>query len=363
MNNPNDFSMELKKITINLTMPDGQSIGRFTIQEIDIPANKEIQYVDHFTISFQGENPTIIKTKASGIFGIHIGLFQKNIPFSFTINSDMMNIINDLNIPTINSQLQFGSINQNEINVSVTLDIYNMNSFTIEINKLSIQLVDEHDNSYCTCSPSDITIYPEKQNIIEENMIISLNALNSNVLFLNSSMNIRAIIAGFVKELPCTISTKINLPDLETLLSSSFPTDVIIRGDYHPSLNGLIDTISLVVRNPNNVEFTLKDIEVHIYRIDNNKRSIIGNGSIASGIIKENTSTILTGEVLIPYTKLFLIPIGRHMLPDWLEVTIRANATIKGLNNYLWVGMIAYQDVHPFRKDPDILDDLELWYE
>jgi len=360
--NPNDFSMVLKKINISLTIPTGQSIGHLTIHELSIPANKKTQYCENFNISFHGKNPTLLKTKSSGIFEIQIGLFQKNIPFNFYINTNMMNMINEVKAPIINSQLQFGSINQNEINVSLSLDIYNPNSFNMEINNISIQLLDKQDTSYSSCTPSDVIIQSEKHNIIEETISISLNALNSDLLFLNSSMDIQFIIAGFAKQLPLNISSKINLPDLNTMLSSSFPTDVIIKGDYHPSLNGLIDTIILVVRNPNNIEFTVKDIQVHIYRIDNNQRTLIGNGSIDSGVIQANTLTKLTGEVLIPYTKV-LLPTGLNLLPDWLEVSIRANATIQGLQHYIWVGMIAYQDLHPLRKDPDILDDLEIWYE
>ena len=362
MDNQNDFSMKLKNICINVTNPNDKLISTITFNEITIPANKKTQNYQNVDISFNGEHPSLLKAKATGIFGIEIGLFQKNIPLTFYINTNMMDLINDVNTPIINSQLQFGTIDQNEINVSLSLDVYNPNSFDMEINDLSIRIVDTHDNIYGSCDPSDIVILSEKHTIIEETVTISLTALNSEVLYLNSSMEVKVVIAGFVKQLPFNISSKIILPDLDTILSSSFPTDVIIKGDYHPSLNGLIDTITLMVRNPNNIELSIKDIEVRIYRINNNQRTIIGNGSIDSGIIQPNTITKLTGEVLIPYTKL-LIPNGIALLPDWLEVSIRANATIKGLNHYMWVGMIAYQDFHPLRKDPDILDDLEVWYE
>ncbi len=362
MDNQNSFSMELKNICINVTNPDEKVISTITFKKITIPANKETEFYQNVDISFNGTYPSVLKTKASGIFGIQIGLFQKNIPVTFYINTNLMDVINDVNTPIINSQLQFGTINQNEINVSLSLDVFNPNTFDMEINDLSIQIIDTKDNIYASCNPSDIVILSEKHTIIEETITISLTALNSEVLYLNSSMDVKVAIAGFVKQLPLTISSKIILPDLDTLLSSSFPTDVIIKGDYHTSLNGLIDTITLMVRNPNNIEYSIKDIEVRIYRINNNQRTIIGNGSIDSGIIQPNTITKLTGEVLIPYTKL-LIPDGITLLPDWLEVSIRANATIKGLNHYMWVGMIAYQDFHPLRKDPDILDDLELWYE
>lgn len=360
--NPNDFSMVLKKITIDLIISENQLVDTIAIQEIYIPANKITQFFQNLEISFHGKQFTLLKTKASGIFGVQIGLFQKNIPFTFYIKTNILNLINDVDAPIINSQLQFGDINQNEINVSLSLNVYNPNSFDLNINSISIQIRDKQDYSYGSCDLSDIIIHSEEYTLIEETIAISLNALNSEVIFLNTSMDLQVTLAGFMKKLPVNISSKINLPDLNTLLSSSFPTDVIIKGDYHPTLNGIIDTIILMVRNPNNIEFTIKDIQVHIYRIDKNQRTIIGNGSINSGIIKANMVTKLTGEVLIPYTK-FLMPTGLNLFPDWLEVSIRANATIKGLNHYLWVGMIAYQDFHPLRKDPDILDDLEVWYE
>ena len=362
IDNPNDFSMVLKNIIINLTVPENKLISTISLKEISIQGNEKTEKSDHFEISFKGTQPTTVHAKASGAFVIQFGFFKKNLPFNFEINTNLMNIVNEIHSPIINSQVQFGSINQNKIDVTFSIDIFNPNSFEMEINNISIQVSNNKTHSYCSFNPSDILVQSNKHSYILETIGISLDALNAEVLFLNSSMDLKARVAGFIKQLPLHISSQIHLPDLNTILTSTFPTDVIIKGDYHPSINGLIDTITLMVRNANNVEFAIKDIQVHIYRIDKNQRTMIGNGSIDSGIIKANTVTILTGEVLIPYTNV-LIPTGLSLLPDWLEVSIRANATIKGLNHYMWVGMIAYQDFHPLRKDPDILDDLEVWYE
>ena len=59
------------------------------------------------------------------------------------------------------------------------------------------------------------------------------------------------------------------------MLPSKFPTEAVIRGDYHASLSGLVGEITLETHNPNNIEFSVIDMEIIVYLIDRNtKRKI-----------------------------------------------------------------------------------------
>jgi LEA14-like dessication related protein len=363
INNPNDFTIYLKNIKVDTLLSNGQVIAHIVIDEKQIPPKKEVEFFENIDINFQGNNPKSLHTTATGQIGIKLGFIQTNLPLTLCVETDIMDIINDVKAPVINSQVQFGNITLDSINISLILDVYNPNSFDMDVKNISISCTTESDDIVGTFNSPDVLISAQKYNQITGTGSISITALNANYLFVNITMSTRVFIAGFIKESPLNISCRIEIPDINSILTPSFPTDVIIRGDYHLSLNGLIDEIILQVRNPNNIEYAVKDIEVQIYRIDRGNRNLIGNGTIEPGIIKANTTTQLSGEVLIPYKKILLPPLGGKIIPDWLEVAIRANGTIKGLDDYMWVGMIAYQDFHLFRQDENILDNLEVWYE
>lgn len=180
--------------------------------------------------------------------------------------------------------------------------------------------------------------------------IILIEALNSKFIMINISGNASATIAGFEKTLPFNVKSKVIIPDLETLLPSKVPTDAVIRSDYRASIFGFISDITLEVHNPHNIEYSVKDITIEVYRIDKNTKRKIGEGTIESGVLKANNITALKGSFRIPYRKMFILPLGGKLRPEWLEVTIRANVTIQGLNSYFWIGMVAYQDFYLFRK-------------
>lgn len=363
LNNPNDFSINLKNIKIDTILPNGQSIAYLAIPTQELPPKKAVEFSETFNVCFHGQQPQTLHTEATGEIGVQIGFLQTNLPITIHVNTDMMNLINDVQAPIIHSFIQYDEINKNDLNISVQLTAYNPNTFDLDITNISIIMTTNTGVQMGSISTEDVVL-PAKTNYqMNGSGSMLLTALNAQYLFVNISMSIHVEIAGFNKKLPMHITSQIELPDLNTILTPSFPTDVIIRGDYYPSLNGLIDDITFEVRNPNNIEYTMKDIRVTIYRIDKDKKTLIGNGTIENGIIKANTSTKLSGEVLIPYKKFLLPPLGARILPDWLEVDIRGNATVKGLQNYMWVGMIGYQDFHPLRKETNRITLERVWYD
>ena len=94
--------------------------------------------------------------------------------------------------------------------------------------------------------------------------------------------------------------------------------------------------------------------------IKNTKREVAVE-SIEDGIIKANGTTILEGKVIIPYRKLIIPPLGGELLPNYLEIEMKANLSVKGVKSYFWVAMSAYQDLHIIKRDRDYInpEDIE----
>jgi hypothetical protein len=132
-------------------------------------------------------------------------------------------------------------------------------------------------------------------------------------------------------------------PQLERLLSD-LPTEASLTGEYTYTLkNGLHDTITFSITNPNNLTLLAKDITVQIFRVDGTKSRMISNGTLPDGLILPQSTTVLQGDMFIPLTQL-RPRLGEHFIPDQLKVVLRSNITIQGFNQTIWVGVIGYQD-------------------
>jgi len=351
ISNPNSFEIIVKNLAISLHAPNGDTISILKVGGKNIPANKHKTIIGKSVVNYNGYSPEKLISKVSGVVGMKIGFIEKTLPISVKVISDLENLISNVASPTMSVKIGFGEITQKNVNLTVEVETYNPNTFNIAIEDIFINLVNDTGVRVGSLTMPKVELAANSTVIVNGSANILIEALNAKVITTNIDANVSATLAGFEKTLPFSIESKIIMPDLETLLPSAFPTDAVVRSDYRASLFGLVGEITLETRNPHNIEFAVKDMEILVYRIDRNTKRKICEGIIEDGIIEAKNITYMTGEVVLPYRKLFIPPPGGKLIPDWLEVTIRANVTIKGLNNYFWVGMIAYQDVHPLRKD------------
>lgn len=66
------------------------------------------------------------------------------------------------------------------------------------------------------------------------------------------------------------------------------------------------------------------------------------------GIVKAGSVGQFKGQILLPYSKLLSIQKGR-LLPDELELTVRARIAIPGINQSIRVGVSGVQDFRLFK--------------
>jgi hypothetical protein len=259
-------------------------------------------------------------------------------------------LIDNLVSPEINTQLSFGEIDKNNINISFSTDIYNPNNLNVSLKNTGVEIKDENNEIIGFYALPDLIIAAKDNTSINQMFNLDLDFLNAKKLAVYIKSNVIGHIAGYAKIIPINLKTVIINPDLEDILPSDKPMECNLRGDYHASLSGLVGEISIEFDNPNNLELTAKDIMLNVNRVDKNTKTQVANVTIENGIIKPENTTTLYGEVVIPYSKLFILPIGGRIIPDGLELEIKAKISIQGLNNYLWVGVSAYQDFHLFIK-------------
>ncbi|MCX6671656.1 MAG: hypothetical protein NTX92_07030 [Euryarchaeota archaeon] len=156
-------------------------------------------------------------------------------------------------------------------------------------------------------------------------------------------------VAGIRKPMNLFMEADIVPPSLERLLSD-LPTEASLTGDYTYTLkDGLRDTVTFTIKNPNKLTLLADDITVQIYRVDGTKTRLLSNGTLPDGLITPQSTTVLQGDMFIPLTQLWPRR-GERFIPDQLQVILRSNVTIQGFNQTIWIGVIGYQDfpIHRF---------------
>jgi LEA14-like dessication related protein len=248
-------------------------------------------------------------------------------------------------------KISFGEITQKHVNISFAIDVYNPNNLDVSVKDIQLEI--KNETSFVVGEfilPDTVITGKENTSIIGTGMI-DIESLNADELTVNMASTVIGHIAGYDKSIPVNVTATVVTPDLKDLLPSKFPTEAIIKGDYHMSLRGLIGEITFKTNNPNNIEFIVKDITLTVYRVDKRTKREVAVGSIEDGVLKANSTTTLEGRVIIPYRRLIIPPLGGELIPNYLEIEIKANLSVKGLNSYFWVAMSAYQDLHIIKKD------------
>ncbi|RLF52493.1 MAG: hypothetical protein DRN24_03185 [Thermoplasmata archaeon] len=349
--NSNGFDVVVENVKVVMRTSNGTRVGYMEINGGVIPSWGHRVFNGSFVVDFHGCNPRFLNTRITGDVGVNIGFIRKTMPLSVTVVSILGDAENIFTSPALKVDVDFSEITQKGVNVTLMVDAYNPNMFDIVVSSTLVEIRNETGGVVGDLRLPGFCLSAKETTWVNGSGMISIEALNAEVLTMNMSTVVSAIIAGFNESLSFYVETRVETPDLETLLSSKFPTEAIIRGDYRFSLRGFVDEITIDVYNPNNIELMAKDVTVLIARSDHNKRCVIATCDIADSIIKANTTTTLKGEVVIPYRKLLIPPLDGRFIPDWLEVTVRANVTIQGLNKYIWVGVTGCQDIRLWTLD------------
>jgi LEA14-like dessication related protein len=349
ISNRNDFEIITKNFELLTTTPDGKRIAYLKIEGGIIPANGMKRFNDSFNVDFNGNTPDLLKTRVSGVFGMSIWFIQKTLPISVNTVTQINDFTSNFVPPTFVMAVDFGEITQHAINMTMNMSVYNPNTFDIKVEELLVKIEDETGLNVGSLNFPDMSLKAKKTISVDGRGSVVIGVLNAKILSAKINSEVKATIAGYEKSLPILIETNINVPDLKTLLPSTKPTLAVIKGDFRVSFRGLVAEITLETVNPNNIEFFAKDITISIARVDRNTKRTVADGTIEGGVIKVNDTTLFKGDVIIPYSKLFIPPPGGKIIPDWLEVTLITNVTIQGLNTYFWIGVVGYQDFYLFR--------------
>jgi LEA14-like dessication related protein len=347
--NPNDFTIRIDDLEIVTTTLQGTELDRFTLPGGGIPAHANRTFTAQDHITFDGELPEQLISSITGdISLVFLGLIKKSLSLNMHIVTRLDTIIDELAMPSITIMTDLSDISQEGVTITGAIHLQNHNPFNLSLTDLEVTMETNTGETPGFLNVTDGIIPSQDTLTLHMEGFLEMETLNAETFTITISGTVGATIANITKSLPLATTVEVQLPDLEDLFSSQVLTDVIIRGDFKATVKGILDTVELELQNPHKIDLVTTDIEVSIYRVDNNETHLLGRGKLGDEIFAANNTTILKGELLIPYSQFFQFN-GFRLLPDYILVTVSGNVSIPGVDQSLWIGISGYQDFLLFR--------------
>ena len=344
INNPNSFAVSFQNLTVTTTTDTRDVINNLVIEGGEVAAQNNRTFNALAPIRFNGTLPTQLTSKITGTIGMTIlGVIKKTLPLKFTMVTSLNTIVNQFTFPSIHLDGNFSDITQEGINFTGIVQITNPYTFPIAVDNLSLNMITDKGIPVGSLVMAGTMIPAITMQQLTGSGRLLLKVLDSKTLHMSINGELIVYVAGLKQSLNLSLESTIIVPRIERLLTGH-PMDSTLSSVYKFTLKGFLETISFEIVNPNKIAFLATDLTVSIYRIDRNNTRLIGNGTLEKGIIAPQATTILHGDVLIPYSRMIIL-FKERILPDRFQVIMRANITIPGLNQTIWVGMVAYQDI------------------
>jgi LEA14-like dessication related protein len=344
VNNQNSFSIFLQNVTMITSLETGTVINHLSVEGGETKAHENRSYSALAILRFNDSLPNELTSKITGSFGVNfLGFIKKTFPITVSMVVSLNNILEQFILPQIHLATNISEITQEGVNLTGYIEIKNPNSIDIVIEDLSLGVETEKGVQVGAITIQGKTIAANTSQKLTGSGWLLLKALDAEKLQMTLNGAVTIVAAGIRKHMNLSVDADIVPPRLEQLLSD-LPTDASLTARYKYTFReGLHDDITFEVINPTKLTLLITDITVKIYRIDRNKTRLISNGTLDDGVIASQNTTRIKGDMYIPLLQLWP-RLGERFIPDRLQLILRANVTVKGLNQTIWIGMIGYQD-------------------
>ncbi len=349
IDNPNPFAVIVQDLHMATKTKKGTPVMNLVVQGGQIQPRENKTFSSNTLFSLHEDLPDQLISEITGIVGVQFfNSITKTIPVRITIIASLGDIVEKLTLPQIHADVTFDEISKHGVNITGILTIDNPNPFDLHVDNLRIDATTDAGIVVGSLIIPDTVITAEQTTTLQGSGSIQLKALDAEYLALQITGNTNIHLLGVTKKIPVSMNVSIKIPHLSDIFALNTPTDMIIKSDMEFKGRGFIDHITLEIINPNNLPLEAKDVTFSIYTVVNDVEDLVGEARIERASVKEKNTTLITTEIPLPLSKL-LKPKGGGFLPDALLVTVRAKVTIEGLDQWFWLGVSGYQDIHIFR--------------
>lgn len=347
--NPNSFEMILRDFQIVATTTEGEEVTNLTIEGGAVPGQSHRNFTGTGLIAMKGNLSGLLSSKVTGIIGLNfLGVVKKTIPLEVTVLTSLKDALKKIALPTIGVRAEFGNITRHAINITTYLDVSNPNPFGMSVDAFTLNITNETGGTVGSFTIAGSQIPAETAVTLTGSGSVLINALNAKKLIITLYAKAGANIAGISKSLPISAGIEIVIPDLNQFIPANTPLELSLGVDLQRVRGGLKGNMSLEVYNPTKIPLIASDLVVFYYGVKNKQKYYITEGTLTSGELIPQGTTVLYGDIVLLYRKLLNFS-GGGILPDMVFAQLRANLSLPGIHLSIPVAIGTYIDFEPLR--------------
>ncbi|KYK32901.1 MAG: hypothetical protein AYK22_06870 [Thermoplasmatales archaeon SG8-52-3] len=355
MSNPNSFEVSFKELILKTSTRDDKKIGEIIFDEGNIPSYKSKTFYSKDSIFFEEEGDfSIIKNKITGKIGVSfLGFIKKTIPLEVSVIASVKEIIDSLDIPDINMELGFENITEEGIEFTVNVELFNPTKIEFGIDEFSIIAKTEENQEVGRLVIFGDIVGPEEYAIFTSKGSLNYNAFDSEKIIFTLNGIARGKIGGLEKKINISTDTQLIIPDISEFIFKNQPIEFQIPVQFKLRLKGIVSTISFKIYNPSQIPLEGRNLYCSIFRVDRNKKTILGEAEMDPCSIAPKERICVNTEIVIPY-RIFLFSGSFRLLPDWIVLNINGHFSIAGTRQEFPISLNAYVDPTIFRYKEQI---------
>lgn len=345
MSNPNNFEVSFKDLNLITSTKDDKKIGDIKFKGGKIPSNQAKTFYSKDKIYFQEEGDfSIIKNEISGNIGVSFfGIIHKTIPLKVSVAASVEEIIDSIDIPEINMELDFDNLTTDGIEFTVKVDLYNPTKIEFGIDEFSIIAKTEENEEVGRLTILGDIVGPMESSVFTSKGSLNYNAFDSNKIIFYLNGITRGKIGGLEKKINISTKADLVIPDISRFIFKNEPIEFQIPVQFKFRLRGIVSTVGFKMFNPSEIPLEGRNLVCCIYRLDGDKKTLLGEKEMENCQIAPNNRVCVNTEIVIPYmTYIFAGPL--KLLPDWIILTIEGHFSIAGTRQEFPISLNAYVD-------------------
>lgn len=350
--NPNNFDLIVSNLEIISKTEDEIEIGKIKIDGGKIPSYNTKTFKSTDKISFKGDEFEVLKNTVNAIIGINfLGFIQKTIPLRVTVISSIEKLFESLKIPVIKINSSFNELSEKGINFSTSINLYNPTNFELKIDNLILDIFTDKNENVGQIKLNGDFVEPKNSKTFISKGVIFYDALDAKTLRMNLSGSAGAKIAGINKSISFSTDAYFDIPNIKEFIFYNETVDFGMPIQLKLTLKGISGTIGFRAYNPSNVPFVADNLVCSIYRLDGDKKTLLGQERMDACEISPKNKICVQTEINVPYYK-FLFSGSIRLLPDWIILRIEGDFSIAGTRQTLPISLEGF-------VDPRILKNIE----
>ena len=345
MYNSNSFQIGIKDFVVTSMNYENEQLGELKIPGGIIPSDDSKVFSEREKIVLkESSNLTVLKNKITGKISVtFLGFITKTIPIEVIIITSVEKIFENLEIPDIDLEAHLTDLSEEGIEFSAKVDVYNPTYLIYYIDNLYLDFTTTQGVDVGNISVNGGLVKPKSNSTFISTGLIKYQALDAELLILKLTGIAGAKVGGISKNISFSTDASLVIPNLKDFVFGEEQIDFRIPVQFKLTLKGILSNVGFSIYNPSNISLMGYNLICKIYRMDNEKMTLLGQESIEICNISPQERICVKTQIIIPYSK-YLFSGSLKLIPDWIILRIEGDFNIAGTKQAFPIALNAYVD-------------------